>query len=358
MAEQRGQTFMSQRNKPIVNRRPLTPYALWVRDNPGIAQPIDERQYPSYPHGDGPALRYCCKERKWRPKSEFPQDPNNPGQVAKGRMGVEILKECVRCSVSTARFHLVKKKQKLLVQIEAAAREGEALRALQVRLTSIERAIAIKNAQWQALAGETNKELLAEVVRLGGGGGGGGFISGKEDGDGEEDMALPGMDPDGDFNMRDDSADRFLTASLTAALAVPDTAAEQPPTQPLPAAANQSNHADDPYHHENLLSPRPADVQSEARPTSYPELTLSKHSPAPFNQALALSFEDSPNQHHPPLAKKKRPTPLPLHSQMYHTYQASGATTPTTKNTTHHLGNAAKDSDQDDDNSLIDPQLL
>ncbi|ESZ90344.1 hypothetical protein SBOR_9271 [Sclerotinia borealis F-4128] len=79
------------------------PYRQWEQTyGLLVPHPVDEREHPIYP-GDplGPPLRYCSRERSWKPRGEFALDPEDPTKLAVNNTGYAGT-SCTRCIVRKA----------------------------------------------------------------------------------------------------------------------------------------------------------------------------------------------------------------------------------------------------------------
>ncbi|KAJ8068595.1 hypothetical protein OCU04_002303 [Sclerotinia nivalis] len=95
------------------------PYKQWAEIyGEDVPLPTDERNYSSYPPdklrlGDGryaPIHRYCSRERMWKPRSEFPQQPGpNPyGLLISNEKTGQETNSCLKCSLHGQRAKAVR----------------------------------------------------------------------------------------------------------------------------------------------------------------------------------------------------------------------------------------------------------
>ncbi|KAA8572273.1 hypothetical protein EYC84_002899 [Monilinia fructicola] len=279
-----------------VFRLPLTPYVVWNREHPGLDQPSDERQYPSYPaHAPGNVMmRFCIRDRKWKPKSDFPQDPARPGQILRSKRG-EPIKFCTRCADYFDQRALAKKKKK-----KPAVRKPADLSELRKKLQVADAAAGLLNRrlernrqQRQRLnrqAGENSEMrrlLLANIARLEGEGdppkeedddkqvAGGG----RDNHDAGEHVGLSNIHASGGYHTRQETNDDYFSAPLAIA---------------APALIRQNTYSDAPNH---TYPPPP--------PTTKPTLTPRPMTPIPQNP---LEIRPPTNNNQPCYPSNTAPT--------------------------------------------------
>ncbi|KAI9647132.1 hypothetical protein NHQ30_005134 [Ciborinia camelliae] len=99
------------------------PYLQWEAEfGLEVPQPEDEREYPLYPHHRDPSvsLRYCSRERMWKPRGEFPRRRGEGGGC---------VNSCTKC-----RLHAQMQRLKAKALKEARESKGEMGAAVQTEV--------------------------------------------------------------------------------------------------------------------------------------------------------------------------------------------------------------------------------